>query len=96
MQRVWRGRRDGRVQPRGGEPFLGNGRRVVTVNEIVRHTRMVGIFLEFPLEDGGCLEVCGVGLVGLGLRPGDVERGEDLCLVVARVALRQRLVGAGA
>jgi len=57
---------------------------------------MVGILLEFVLEDGGRPEVCGVGLVGLCLRPGGVEREEDLRLIVGGVAFGQRLVGIGA
>lgn len=57
---------------------------------------MVGILLELVLEDGGRLEVCRVGLVGLRLRPGGVERVEDLRFVVSGVALSERLVCLGA
>jgi len=52
------------------------------------HTGMVGVLSELALEDGRGLEVGGVGLVGLGLRAGGVEREEDLRLVVGGVALR--------
>ena len=56
---------------------------------------MVGILLEFRLEDGSRLQIGRIGLVGLRLRPGDVERREDLRLVVAGVFPGQRLVGLG-
>ena len=96
VQRVRRRGRDARVAARGGEPLVGDGRRVVAVDEVVRDAGMVGILPEFVLEDGGRLEIRRVGLVGLRLRPGEVERVEDLRLVVGRVALGQRLVGLGA
>ena len=96
MQRVRRGGRNARIAARRDEPLLGQGRRVVAVDEVVRHAGMVGILLELALEDGGRLEVRRVGLVGLRLRPGVVEREENLRLVIGGVALCQRLVGLGA
>src|SRR5450755_1391207 len=62
----------------------------------MRHAGMVGILLEFLLEDRGRLEVCGIGLVGLRLSSGCVEGGEDLRLIVIGVSFGQRLVGLGA
>jgi hypothetical protein len=57
---------------------------------------MIGILREFALEDGCRLEICRIGLICLRLGRGKIERGKDLCLVVVRIALRQRLLGLGA
>ena len=57
---------------------------------------MVGILLEFLLEDGGRFEVGRIALVGLRLRPGEVERVEDLRFVVRGVTLGQPFVRLGA
>ena len=96
MQRVRRVGRDARVQTRRDHPLVGDGRRVVAVDEVVRHAGVVGILLELGFEYRGRLQVGGVRLVGLRLRPGDVEGREDLRLVVGGIALGKRLVGIGA
>jgi hypothetical protein len=62
----------------------------------MRDTGMVRILAELILEHCRSLEIGPVGLIGLRLRSGDVERRENLRLVVGRIFLRQRLVGLGA
>jgi len=54
------------------------------------------MLLELLLEDRPGLEVGGIGLVGLQLRPREVQGGEDLRLVVVRIFRRERPVGLGA
>jgi hypothetical protein len=76
------GGRDARIPARGVEALGGDRRRVVAVDQVVRDAGMIGIPLEFALEDRGRLQIRGVGLVGLRLRSGQVERVEDLRLVV--------------
>ena len=88
--------RDLRVTARGRHALLRDRRRVVAVDQVVRDARMVGMLLELLLEDRPGLEVGGIGLVGLQLRPRDVQGGEDLRLVVVRILRRERLVGLGA
>ena len=52
-----------RVAPCGRQALLGQRRRVVEVNEIVRDTRMVWLPIPDLLEDRRTLELIGVGLV---------------------------------
>ena len=84
VQRVRRRGRDARVAARRGQALLRDRRRVVAVDQVVRHARMVGVLGELLLEDRRRLQVGRVGLVGLRLRAGEVERVEDLRLVVGR------------
>jgi len=92
VQRVRRRGRDRRIAPRGRYPFVGDRRRVVAVDQIVRDAGMVGVLLEFILEDRRRLEIRRVGLVGLRLGPGEIERIEDLRFVVGLVLLGERFV----
>ena len=87
MRRV---RRNGGVAAGCGLSFGGERRRVVDVDQVVRDTGVVGVADGHWLEDRGRLAVGGKGLLGLGLRAGEVERAEDLRLVVVRVACGQR------
>ena len=57
---------------------------------------MLRVLLELLLEDPRGLEPRGVGLVALQLRAGEVDRVEDLRLVVLRVLRGERLVRLGA
>ena len=57
---------------------------------------MVGVLRELLLEDRGRLEVGGIRLVGRRLRADEVQRVEDLRLVVLRVLGRELLIGLGA
>ena len=84
------------VAARRGHALRRDRRRVVAVDQVVRDARMVGMLRELLLEDAGRLEVRGVRLVGRGLRRREVQRVEDLRLVVIRVFRRERLVGLGA
>ena len=59
----------------------------------MRDAGMIGVLHELLFEDLGGLQVGLVGLVGLRLGGREVERGEDLRLVVVRVARRERLEG---
>ncbi len=95
MQGVRGGRRDARIAARRREPFGRDRRRIVAVNEIVRDARMVGMLGELPLEDVGRGQIGPVALVGQRLGAGEIERVEDLGLVVGRVARGQRLERAG-
>ena len=90
-----RDRRDARITACGDQALVGDRRCVVAVDEVVRDARVIGILLELGFQHRGRLQVGRVGLVGLGLRAGGVERGEDLRFVVVGVTLRQRLVGLG-
>ena len=91
MLRVRRRRRDLGIARGGVEAFVGDGRIVVGVNEIVRDAGMLRLALEDVFQDRGRLELIGVGLVGGRSR--NVERKGiiDLRLVVLRIALRHRL-----
>jgi hypothetical protein len=93
MQRVRSPRRDLRVAGGRAQPFIGDGRIVVGVDQVVRDARMVGLALEYLLQDGRRLKLVGIGLVIR--RGGDIEgeRVEHLRLVVARIALRKLLHG---
>ncbi len=96
MQRMRRVGRDAGVTPGRGHPFLRDRRGVIAVDQVVRHARMVRILRELLLEDRRRLEGIRVGLVR-GLLDGDqVERIEDLRLVVLRILGGERLIGLGA
>ena len=85
VQRVRRRRRDLRVRPRGGEPFLGERRKVVAVDQEMRDARMVRILRQQRLEELRRLERLRVGLiVQIG---GEIERErvEDFRFDVLRI-----------
>src|SRR5262249_55879766 len=63
VKRMWRGRREVRVAPRGRQTLLANGCEVVAVDDVVRYARMVGQLCFDGLQDGGRLELFGVSLV---------------------------------
>ena len=63
--------------------------------EIVRDAGMLGVFHELRFEDLGGFQGRCVGLVGRLLRGGQIDRVEDLCLVVIGEALRHNLEGIG-
>ena len=69
---------------------MGESRRVVQMDQVVGNAGMPRLAAEDRLEDGGALELIGVGLV-VG-RSRDVERDgiEDLRFVIVRIFLRQR------
>ena len=96
VQRVRRVGRDLGVAARRGHALLRDRRRVVAVDQVMRDAGVIGMLGELLLEDPGRLELRGVRLVGRELRPGEVQRVEDLRLVVVRVFRRERLVGLGA
>ena len=62
----------------------------------MRDAGVIRVLGELLLEDPGGLEPRGVRLVGRELRPREVQRVEDLRLVIAWVFHRERLVGLGA
>ena len=95
VQRVRRGGRDARITARRRQPFLGQRRCVVDVNKVMRDARMVRIFGEHRLQDRGRASIGGIGLIGLGLRSGEIQRVEDLGFVVGGVTRRQSLVRLG-
>ena len=59
----------------------------------MRDARVIRVLGELLLQHRRRLQVGGIGLVGLRLRAGDVQRREDLRLVVVRVLGGQRLEG---
>ena len=63
------------------------------MDQVVGDPGMIGVLHELLLEDVGRGQVGLVGLVGERLRPREVQRVEDLRLVVGRVAGGQRLEG---
>ena len=89
-------RRDACILACGGEPLVGDGRRVVAVDQVVRDAGMIGILPEFAFQDGSGLQRGRVSLVGWRLRAGEIERVEDLRFVVGRILLRECLVRLGA
>jgi hypothetical protein len=89
--RMRRRRRDLGIARGGVETFLGDRRIVVGVDQVVGDAGMLRLALEDPFQDRRRLELVGIGLVGG--RGRDVEREGviDLCLVVLRVMLGDRL-----
>ena len=55
MQRMRRRRRDARIAAGGGQALLGDRRRVVAVDQVVRNARMIGVLDELFFQDGGGL-----------------------------------------
>ena len=86
-----RGRRDLGIALGRVETFLGNGRIVVEMDQVMRDAGMPRLALEDRLQNRRALELVGIGFVG-GRRC-DVECDGicDLRLIVLRIALRQRL-----
>ena len=87
-------RRTGRdlgVKPRSLQPFLGDRRVVIEVDQVVGDAGMLRLPLEDRLEDGRPLELVGVALVGRRGRRVQRERVMDLRLVVVGIALRNLL-----
>ncbi len=89
--RVWRGWSDFGISPGRLETFLGNGRIVVEMDEVMGDARMPRLALENRLEDGCAFELVGIGLV-IG-RGRDVQRDSvaDLGFIIRRIPLRQGL-----
>ena len=65
------------VAARGGERLVGERRRVVGVDDVVRQAGMLRHLLEERLEDVGRLQLLRVGLVGRHRRLRDRQRVED-------------------
>ena len=59
----------------------------------MRDAGVVRMLLELRLQDRDCPHIRGIGLVRLRLGARDVERGEDLRLVIVRIFRRERLEG---
>src|SRR5258708_38486215 len=55
----------------------------------MRDTGMIRVLLEFSFEDAGAAHRSLEGLVGRRLRRDQVDRREDLSLVIVRILLRQ-------
>src|SRR5262249_30896207 len=87
--------RDLGVTPRRREPLLGQRRRIVAVNEVMRDAGMIGHLGADRLENGGGLAlICG-GLVGgerRRLEGGPIENRRLAVLGEAVVQLRHRLL----
>ena len=83
--RVRRRGRDLRVATRGVEALVGDGREVVAVDQVVGHSRMLGLLGEDLLEDGRGLELVRVRLVVGIERHVQGQRVED-----RRLAARER------
>ena len=86
VERVRRRWRDRGVPPRGGESLLGDRRVIVTVDEVVRDTRVLWLGGEDLLEDRRGLQLVGVRLVGRERRRVEGEGVEHRRLPVLRVA----------
>ena len=84
MLRVRRGGRHLGVASRRREPLLGERRRIVEVDQIMRDPRMLRLARPNLFQDCRALELIGIGLVG-GRSP-DVERERviDLRFVIVR------------
>jgi hypothetical protein len=92
MQRMWRVRRDAGVKARGREAPGRERGRVVTMYQIMRDPRVIGIFGKLFLQDRGGPGVSREALVGLRLRACNIERAEYLSFIIVWVAGRERFV----
>ena len=91
MLRMRRVRRDLGIAQRRGEAFGGDRRIVIQMDQIVGDAGVLRLPLPDRLQDGGALELVGVGLVGGRRRHIQGDRIEDLRLVVVGIFCRQRL-----
>jgi hypothetical protein len=84
---VRHGRRNASIAPRRRNSLFGKWCKVVGVNEVVRHTRMLRVLLEKVLQKRRGLDLIGIGEVAF--RRGGLERQrvKGLHLVVIRIAL---------
>ena len=87
--------RDIGVAQRRRQAFLRDRRIVVAVNQIMGDARMIGMPGELRLEDRRRLHGPRIALVGRRLSGGEVQRAEDLRLVVVAVAVGQSFEGVG-
>ena len=87
--------RDVGVTHRRGQAFVGDRRIVVGVDQIVRHPGMIAVLRELGLEDRRALRRPGEGLVGRRLGRNQIDRREDLGLVVIGILLGQGLESVG-
>jgi hypothetical protein len=95
VQRVRCGGRDLGVTLGGGQSLCRDRRVVIGVDEVVRDTRMVRVLLELDFEDRSGSQRRRKCFVGRGLRGRQIDRRENLCLVVLGKALRDSLEGVG-
>src|SRR5712692_5505650 len=90
------GGRDSGVLIGGGHTALRQRRVVQAMNEIVRHTRMIGVFGVNGRKDLGGLQLVGVGLVavprGFVQRQGVEHLGLDVVRILARKLLHRFLI----
>ena len=95
VQRVGRRRRDLGIALCRRQALLGNRGVVVAVNEIVRHAGMLGVLHDLGLEDLGSFQGRRKGFVGRLLRGGQIDRVENLRLIIVGEALGHDLEGVG-
>ena len=81
------------VKPRGIEPFFGDRRIVVEMDQVMRHAWMLRLADKDRLQDPRSFELIGISLVRRRCRSVERQRVMDLSFVVVRIALRQLLHG---
>src|SRR2546427_11619368 len=91
MKRMRRRRRDFRVATCRREGAARERRRVVAMDDVVRHSGMVRLLGEYLFEDRARLELVGVSLVGRGRGGIQGEGIEDRRLIVVWIARVQTL-----
>ncbi len=91
VPRVRHGRRNAGIAPRRRNSLLGKRRKVVGVNEVMRHARMLRVLLEEFLQQRRGLDLIGVGEIALRCRGLKRQRIKGLRLVVIGIALRHPL-----
>ncbi len=91
VPRVRYGRRNARIAPRRGNSFFGKRRKVVGMNEVVRHARMLRVLVEELLQKRRGFDLVGIGQVAFLRRGLQRQRIIDLHLVIVGIALRHAL-----
>ncbi len=91
VPRVRHGRRNAGIAPRRGNSLFGKRCKVVGVNEVVRHTRMLRVLLEEFFQKCCGFDLVGVGEVAFRRRGLQRQRMIDLHLVVVGIVLRHPL-----
>src|SRR5215203_4487477 len=75
------------VAARGGDTLLGERRKIIGVNDEMRHPGMLRVLLIQLFQNGGRVQLIGISRVGFGRGGLEGEGVENACLIVVGVAL---------